>query len=119
MKKFLFVFFISLASLKVSAQDIPKPTKPHWCFNTEIKPDNCMIKGFTMNAKVKIVKENENPTFKVRTVKDGESGEDLTVRFVKYISSSGCGQWQIVETWEDFTVAFVDNNEDFIVRIAE
>ncbi|MDD4437290.1 MAG: hypothetical protein PHS04_04560 [Tissierellia bacterium] len=119
MKKFLFIIFTMSCIATINAQDIPKPTKPPF-FDSDKVPKDCMIKGYSMNAKVKITNDASSPTFRVRVLEDGQGGEDLTVRFVKKSrSSSACGQWEIVESGEDFTVAFVKNNEDFIVRIAE
>ncbi|HOF15464.1 MAG TPA: hypothetical protein PLP76_01065, partial [Bacteroidales bacterium] len=103
----------------INAQEIPKPTRPP-LFDSDKAPENCMFKGYCMNAKVKIVSANSNSTFRVRVLEDGQDGEDLTVRFIKNSrSSTACGQWEIVDTREDFTVAFVETREDFTVRIAE
>lgn len=119
MKKFLFTLFITACFATINAQEIPKPTRPPF-FDSDRKPENCMFKGYSMNARVRIVSANSSSTFKVRAVKDGEGGEDLTVRFVTNTRSScDCGQWEIVETREDFTVAFVESGEDFVVRITE
>jgi hypothetical protein len=104
----------------MSAQDIPKPVKPRSGFPSENAPQDCKINGISMNAKVRIVFWYDRPTFKVRAVKDGDGGEDLTVRFITNTrSSSLCGQWELVSGGEDFTVAFVENGEDFTVRIAK
>ena len=121
MKKFLFIVFALNCFATINAQEIPKPTRPPF-FDSDRKPENCMFKGYSMNARVRIVSasSSESPTFKVRVLEDGQGGEDLTVRFIKNTRSTcDCGQWEIVDTREDFTVAFVETREDFTVRIAE
>jgi len=119
MKKFLFTLFITACFATINAQEIPKPTRPPF-FDSDRKPKNCMFKGYSMNARVRIINEDSRPTFRVRVLEDGQGDEDLTVRFVtNKRSTCDCGQWEIVESGEDFTVAFVESGEDFVVRITE
>ena len=119
MKKFLFTLFITACFATINAQEIPKPTRPPF-IDSDRKPENCMFKGYSMNARVRIISETSRPTFRVRVLEDGQGGEDLTVRFIKNTRSTcDCGQWEIVDTREDFTVAFVESGEDFVVRITE
>lgn len=81
------------------------------------KPADCILRGKNMNAKVKIVPTYNRADFKIRTV---SYGEDLTVRFVSRSRTWGlCGQWEVVEFGEDFSVTFVNSGEDFTIRIVD
>jgi len=121
MKKLLLLFAIIITSALCPAQeilDIPKPTKETYIVRNIF--DSCQFRGHNLdNVKVRIVREYENPTFKVRQV---EYNEDITVRFIENTRSlNSCGQWYIVngKAWShDFTVAFVTHGEDFTIRIS-
>jgi hypothetical protein len=112
-----FLFFLSFVAI---SQEAPQPVpKTQWFHSVEHAPDNCEIKGIKLTeCKVKVVYEYNSPTFKVRVVGSGETNWDLTVRYVtNSITSNLCGQWKIVSSSEDFTVAFVEYGEDFTVCI--
>ena len=119
MRNFILIACITCLSLTAIAQDIPKPTKPP-LFDSDRAPENCTFKGYNMNARVKIVFPYNSATFRVKVLKDNEGGEDLTVRFVTNSRTwNMCGQWEIVDSREDFSVAFVETQEDFTIRITE
>lgn len=63
-------------------------------------------------GRVKIVEFGE--TFKVARV---PIGEDLKVKTTQIPQQ--CGEWQIVEMDEDFSVKFVEVGEDFTVRFVD
>ena len=70
---------------------------------------NCSYKGIPLYGKVKVVNAGED--FKVRKVR---SFGNLRVREVKYPKK--CGQWEFVETFEDFKIRYVDALEDFSIE---
>jgi hypothetical protein len=116
--KILFLIFISaIFNIASMAQGVPKtmPRHPYW--PNDAVPENCMIKGKSMNARVRILSNNAD--FKVRLIHPDER-EDLTVRFITNTrGSTECGQWELVNSREDFTVEFVKDNEDFTIRVIE
>ncbi len=69
----------------------------------------CECKGLPLYGKVRVV--NSFATFKVKVV---SSFADLNVETVNSFATS-CGQWQFVDSFEDFSVEFVDSFEDFSI----
>ena len=74
---------------------------------------NCSKNGVALYGRVKIV--DSFATFKVKKVK---VFADLKVKFVDSFANK-CGRWQIVDTFEDFSVEFVDAFEDFSILESE
>ena len=66
-----------------------------------------------LNGKVKVV--DVFPDYKVRVVK---TFPDLKVKVVKYFPDSP-GEWQFVDTFEDFTIKYVDAFEDFTIQFVD
>jgi len=81
--------------------------------NTNTQLNDCSCKNKVLFGKVKIV--NSNADFKVKIV---DSFPDLRVKKVKSFPIH-CGEWQFVDTGEDFTIQFVSNFEDFTIRYVE
>ena len=75
--------------------------------------NKCTLDGVKLNGRVKIV--DSFATFKVKKVK---AFADLKVKFVDSFANK-CGRWQIVDTFEDFSVEFVDAFEDFSIIESE
>lgn len=66
-----------------------------------------------LQGKVKVV--NSFPDYKVKVV---SSFPDLRVQKVTS-SPTQCGQWQFVNSFEDFTIQFVDAFEDFSIQYVD
>ena len=78
-----------------------------WVYDEQHDPQEIKLYG-----RVKIVEFGE--TFKVARV---PIGEDLKVKTSQIPQQ--CGEWQIVEMDEDFSVKFVEVGEDFTVRFVD
>ena len=78
-----------------------------WVYDEENDPQEIKLYG-----RVKIVEFGE--TFKVARV---PIGEDLKITTSQIPQQ--CGEWQIVEMDEDFSVKFVEVGEDFTVRFVD
>jgi len=84
--------------------------------NTQKNPfdaGECTCKGISLKGKVKIV--SSFPDFKVKIV---NSFPNLKVKTVKAFPKK-CGEWQLVESFPDFTVQFVDAFPDFTIQFVE
>jgi hypothetical protein len=66
-----------------------------------------------LNGKVKVV--DVFPDYKVRVVK---AFPDLKVKVVKTFPDSP-GEWQFVDTFEDFSIQYVDAFEDFTIQFVD
>ncbi len=103
-----------------TATSIPQPQpRTQWFHGVERSPDDCQIRGINLtHCRVRVVSEFDNPTFKVRVVSNDESHWDLSVYYITTSRTSNkCGEWEMVESNEDFTVAFVGHGEDFTIRV--
>jgi hypothetical protein len=76
-------------------------------------PD-CKFKDIPLHGRVKIV----NSPAGAFQVKINNARPDLEVKLVQSCPTD-CGEWQIVESGEDFDVQFVDSGEDFSIRFTE
>ncbi len=76
-------------------------------------PD-CKFKDIPLHGRVKIVNYSSGAFH----VKVEEVSPDLEVKLVQSCPTD-CGEWQIVESGEDFDVQFVDSGEDFSIRFTE
>ncbi|MEO0075644.1 MAG: hypothetical protein ABIK31_06010 [candidate division WOR-3 bacterium] len=86
-----------------------------WAFvpsSSPIKPD-CTCKGIKLWGRVRVVDSFEN--FRVRVVNDLQ---DFNVRKVDS-QPYWCGEWQFVDSHEDFTIRFVDSHEDFTIKFVD
>ena len=89
--------------------------------NTPINPDctiekrcsNGEIMRIPLHGKVKIVKAFGD--FKVQVV---SNFEDLNVKLVEHFPNN-CGEWQIVENFEDFSIEIVDAFPDFTIKYVD
>jgi hypothetical protein len=98
-------------------KEVPKPTKWQWFNFNDAYFDNCEFKGQKMGGVRVELTHITKAKYRVKIVRDHE---DLTVRYVTTTSqNSSCGDWQIVEYGSDFSIAIVDNQEDFTIRITE
>jgi hypothetical protein len=68
---------------------------------------DCTFNGIPLYGLVEYVDENEFPMIRVRV----SMFPDLNVFEGPFADE--CGEWEIVENFPDFTVAIVDNLEDF------
>ena len=81
--------------------------------NTNVQLDDCSCRNKELKGRVKIVKSNAD--FKVKTV---DSFPDLRVKKVKTFPNN-CGEWQFVDSDEDFSVEFVSNFADFTIMYVD
>lgn len=100
MKTLLFSLFVPVVFLFSGS------TKP-------IDKEHCSCENIPLYGKVKVV--SSGAKFQIRIV---EYSEDIDVHIVKY-SPSHCGEWEIVEYGEDFSVEFVEYGEDFSIKFVE
>lgn len=77
------------------------------------KPVDCTLKGKFLGGRVKVVSSGAD--FKVKLV---NSNPDLEVKKVSH-DNKRCGEWYFVESFQDFTIQFVDHGEDFTIRMPE
>jgi hypothetical protein len=77
------------------------------------KPINsdCSCKGIKLWGKVRVVEAHED--FKVRI----SVHSDLKVRITEHTNK--CGEWNFVDTHEDFSIRFVDAHEDFKIEYSD
>lgn len=71
---------------------------------------DCMCKGQKLYGRVKVVRNFAD--FKVKRVR---SFPDLKVQRVRNFPD-GCGEWQFVDNFPDFTVEFVEDFPDFTIQ---
>jgi len=71
--------------------------------NTNTQLNDCTCKNKVLSGRVKIVKSNAD--FKVKIV---DSFPDLRVKKVNSFPIH-CGEWQFVDSGEDFTIQFVSS----------
>lgn len=102
MKKVLFVFPLIFLFAGFTAD-----------VESEKISSDCKCKEIPLYGKVKFV--TSFPDFKIKYV---ESFPDLKVKFVGS-SPRKCGEWQIVESFPDFTVQVVESFSDFTVKAVE
>jgi hypothetical protein len=76
----------------------------------DIDKANCTYKGIPLHGKVKIV-----TAFADIKVKASSAFEDLSVKKVTAFADD-CGEWQIVDSFPDFTVQFVDAFPDVTIK---
>lgn len=76
------------------------------------KPIDCTLKGKLLGGRVKVVASNAD--FKVKLV---NSNPDLEVKKVEF-GTKKCGEWYFVEYSQDFSIQFVDQGEDFTIRMS-
>ena len=81
--------------------------------NTNTQIEDCKCKNIELKGRVKIVKNFAN--FKVKVV---NSFADLKVKVVSSFPNK-CGEWQFVDSGEDFTIQFVDAFPDFKIMFVE
>lgn len=81
--------------------------------NTETQLTDCKCKNIELKGRVKIVASNAD--FKVKIV---DSFPDLRVKKVKSFPIH-CGEWQFVDSGEDFTIQFVSSFPDFTIMYVE
>ena len=72
---------------------------------------DCFFKGIPLKGKVKFVEYD--PDIKIKFVR---LDYDIRVKFVNG-HTTRCGEWRIVESWQDFTVKVVERYPDIKVRI--
>jgi len=77
--------------------------------NTNTQIEDCKCKSIELKGRVKIVKNFAN--FKIKVV---NSFADLKVKAVSSFPDK-CGEWQFVDSGEDFTVQFVGDFQDFTI----
>lgn len=99
MKKMLFVLLSSclLFAFKTDSKEIR----------------DCKCNGIPLHGKVKFV--TSFPNFKIKYV---DNFPDLRVKFVSSHASS-CGEWQVVDSYPDFTVMVVNDFPDFTIKTVE
>lgn len=73
----------------------------------------CTYNGIPLYGKVRVVDSFED--FRVRVV---STFEDLRVRPVSSFARN-CGQWEFVNSFEDFKIKYVDSFEDFSIRFVD
>ena len=71
---------------------------------------NCRYKGIPLYGKVRIVK-----SFGDLKVKYVETFPDLKVQYMTNFPAQ-CGEWQIVDNFEDFTIEIVEHFADIKVK---
>jgi len=81
--------------------------------NTNVQLSDCKCKNVELKGRVKIVKSGAD--FKVKIV---DSFADLRVKKVKSFPIN-CGEWQFVDSGEDFTIQFVSNFPDFTIMYVD
>ena len=81
--------------------------------STNVQLTDCKCKNIELKGRVKVVASNAD--FKVKVV---DSFPDLRVKRVKSFPIH-CGEWQFVDTGEDFTIQFVSNFPDFTIMYVE
>jgi len=81
--------------------------------NREYQPKDCQCKNIELKGRVKIV--NNFADFKVKIV---NSFADLRVKKVKSFPNN-CGEWQFVDSGEDFTIQFVESFPDFTIMYVD
>ncbi len=74
---------------------------------------DCKCDDTELFGRVRFV--NDGGDFRIRFV---QNNPDLRIQFVARPASK-CGQWQIVDGGEDFTVYVVAGGEDFTVQYSE
>lgn len=74
---------------------------------------SCQFKGIALHGKVKFV--TSFPDIKIKYV---GSFPDLNVKMVSSFPDN-CGEWQIVESFPDFTVQTVESFPDIEVKTVE
>lgn len=74
---------------------------------------DCSYKGIKLYGKVKIV--DSFPQVKVRAV---SSFADLKVKTVTSFADR-CGEWQVVDSFPDFTVQYVDSFPDIEIAFVD
>ncbi len=82
-----------------------------------VEPAQCvatMERPCALSGKVKFVESNAD--YKVRFTRSGLA--DARVRYVRSFPSSA-GQWQVVESFPNFTVEVVDSFADFTVKLVQ
>ena len=85
--------------------------------SSPIESETCTCKGKRLYGKVKVV--DMSADFRVEVVNVGY-GADLWVKKIEPgYSCYSCGEWQFVESGEDFTVQFVEMSGDFRITFVE
>lgn len=74
---------------------------------------DCALRGTPLHGKVKVV--SRFGTFKVKVV---SSFPDLKVERVASFPDR-CGQWQLVDSFPDFTIQYVESFPDFTVQFVK
>lgn len=115
MKRLIFSFLIVLFGSFLYAAE------PDSVFvNSNSNPidrETCTCKGKRLYGKVKVV--DMSADFRVEVVNMGY-GADLWVKKIEPgYSCYSCGEWQFVESGEDFTVQFVEMSGDFRITFVE
>jgi hypothetical protein len=82
-----------------------------------IDRETCTCKGKRLYGKVKVV--DVFADFKVEVVKTGCEANLWVKEIEPGYSCYSCGEWQFVETGEDFTVQFVETHGDFRITFVE
>jgi hypothetical protein len=72
---------------------------------------DCRCNGTRLYGDVQILEAGSGAMFKVRIANPAA----LDVRRING-KPKNCGDWQFVYNWPDFTIEFVDDNEDFTIR---
>ena len=81
--------------------------------HTEYQLNDCKCKNIELKGRVKIV--DNFADFKVKVV---NSFADLKVKKVKSFPNN-CGEWQFVDSGEDFTVQFVNEFPYFTIMYVD
>jgi hypothetical protein len=74
---------------------------------------DCTFEGIPLFGRVQYVDEIDSPMIRVS---EAVTIPDLRVQELDILAADSCGEWQIVNDFPDFTVAIVDNFEDFEIE---
>ena len=72
--------------------------------------EDCAFNGIPLYGKVKVV-----DSFSDVQVQRVESAADLRVQFVDNFADD-CGEWELVESFPDFTIEYVDSFPDVTIE---
>ena len=95
----------------ISGSNAPAGNAELLAADNSFNRSDCTCKGIPLKGKVKIV--NSYADFKVKV--EHNSWYDLKVKVVTHFPD-GCGKWQFVDSYPDFTIQFVDSYYDFTIK---
>lgn len=99
-----FRIFLTVVLLLLAATDSPSAGR--------VGAD-CSWKGRPLHGKVRVVAHF--PDIKVKVVKNFP---DLKVQKVSHFPDK-CGKWQVVNSFPDFTIQYVDHFPDFTIQFVD